>query len=372
MKKKSEPTAGTGSNRRRRHKHRQWFLRQRKKQLRRDMRKRRRAGSGPRPLSGLHLNAHTKRSVSSDKEQKITIRLPAVLDFDENYEQTASHFAVLREAIHKRKKIRSLDFSSIESISPSAALVLASEVDQWNQQVGRRLRANLPSWEDDIKRLLCQMGYFELLELEKPEEAWPTKSITFLKFKRGQTSAENSGQLAKQLRVEIETLVEQRIKKHFLFEGLSEAITNVGQHAYRDEVDFRRKQWWLSASYDEDKRKLCVIFYDQGDGIPVTLPRYRFFELIKDVFNSWTDSQKIEAATQIGRSASGLEERGKGLQNLVEFAKVHSIGKLSIFSLQGMYVQSYTNDGTNATQTSARKDFSNSIGGTLIEWSVTL
>jgi hypothetical protein len=265
-----------------------------------------------------------------------------------------------------------LDFSSIESISPSAALVLASEVDQWNQQVGRRLRANLPSWEDDIKRLLCQMGYFELLELEKPEEAWPTKSITFLKFKRGQTSAENSGQLAKQLRVEIETLVEQRIKKHFLFEGLSEAITNVGQHAYRDEVDFRRKQWWLSASYDEDKRKLCVIFYDQGDGIPVTLPRYRFFELIKDVFNSWTDSQKIEAATQIGRSASGLEERGKGLQNLVEFAKVHSIGKLSIFSLQGMYVQSYTNDGTNATQTSARKDFSNSIGGTLIEWSVTL
>jgi hypothetical protein len=200
----------------------------------------------------------------------------------------------------------------------------------------------------------------------------PAKKTTFLPFKRGQANAENSGQLAKQLRVEIETLVEQRIKKHFLFEGLSEAITNVGQHAYRDEVDYRRKQWWLSASYDEDERKLCVTFYDQGDGIPETLPRYRFFEAIKDVFNSWTDSQKIEAATQIGRSASGLQERGKGLQNLVEFAKVHSVGKLSIYSLQGLYVQSYSNDGTNATQTSARKDFDISIGGTLIEWSVTL
>jgi anti-anti-sigma regulatory factor len=175
MKTSEATTPRSGGNRRRRHKRRQWLLRQRKKQLRRDMRMRRRAGSGPRPLSGLHLNTHTKGSVSADKEQKITIQLPAVLDFDENYEQTASHFAVLREAIHNRKRIRNLDFSSIESISPSAALVLASEVDQWNQQVGMRLRANLPSWKDDIKRLLCQMGYFELLQLEKPVEACPRK-----------------------------------------------------------------------------------------------------------------------------------------------------------------------------------------------------
>ena len=133
-----------------------------------------------------------------------------------------------------------------------------------------------------------------------------------------------------------------------------------------------RKQWWLSASYDADARRLCVTFYDQGHGIPKTLPRSHWFEAIKDTFNSWTDSQKIEAATGIGRSSSGMEERGKGLQNLVEFAKVHSIGRLSIYSLHGMYSQSFTNDGKGMVQASARRDFDNSIGGTLIEWSVNL
>jgi len=359
-------------NRRHRQKHRQWLLRQRKKQMRIRMRIKRRANSGARRLSGLHLNAHTKTSVSSDKKSNITVILPAVLDFDENYERTASHFAVLREAIQDNKRIRRIDFGGIQSISPSAALVLASEVDRWNQQVGGRLKADVSSWKDDIKRLLCQMGYFELLHLDKPIEAWPAKNTTFLPFKRGQANSENSGQLAKQLRMEIETIVEQRIKRHFLFEGLSEAMTNVGQHAYRDEIDNSRKQWWLSASYDEDEQKLCVTFYDQGDGIPKTLPRSGFFETVKDVFNTWTDSQKIEAATQIGRSGSGLKERGKGLQNLVEFAKVHSVGKLTIYSLHGMYVQSYKNDGKKVMQTAARKDFDNSIGGTLIEWSVTL
>ena len=216
------------------------------------------------------------------------------------------------------------------------------------------------------------MGYFELLHLERPETEWPQKSTTFLPFKRGQAKAENSGDLAKQLRIEVEELVGQRIKRHFLFEGLSEAITNVGQHAYRDVADYRRKQWWLSASFNAESRHLCVTFYDQGDGIPHTLPRSRWFEVIQDVFNSWPDSRKIQAATDIGRSSSGLDERGKGLQDLVEFARAHAAGRLSIYSLRGMYLQSFTNDGTKVAQDCERRDFENSIGGTLIEWSVTL
>lgn len=368
---KIRPVIRKSRNHFRRQKRRCWLLRRRIKQLRRKRRKNGGSSGSPR-LAGLHLNAHTKANVSADKERSLTICLPERMDFQDNYEQTASHFAVLREAIYSKKRIKTLDFSRIEHISTSAALVLASEVDQWNQQTKSRLKANLPSWKEDIKRLLCQMGYFELLHLEKPSTEWPQKKTTFIPFKRGQAKAENSGQLAKRLRVEIEALVGHRIKRHFLFEGLSEAITNVGQHAYRDVGDCRRKQWWLSASYNAETRLLCVTFYDQGDGIPRTLPRSRWFEVAKDVFNSWTDSQKIQAATDIGRSSSGMEERGKGLQNLVEFAKAHSSGRLSIYSLCGMYLQSFSNDGSVCKQTSARRDFENSIGGTLIEWSVNL
>lgn len=359
-------------NRYRKQKQKAWLLRQRPKNLRRRNRFKRRNSSGTRPLSGIHLNDHTKSSVSVDIEQKLTIKLPEQLNFETNFEETISHFGLLREAIYSRKRIKSLDFSKIRHISPSAALVLASEVDQWNQRVGGRLRANLPTWNEDIKRLLCQMGYFELLNLEKPETAWPQKSMTFLPFKRGEVVKQNGGQLAKQLRIEIESLVAQRIKKHFLFEGLSEAITNVGQHAYREVADYRRKQWWLSASFDCDSRVLRVIFYDQGDGIPKTLPRAHFFEVMKSLFNTWSDSQKIQAAMDVGRTSSGKVERGKGLQNFVEFAKAHSQGTLAIYSLNGCLRQKYSNDGVTQSLESERYDFENSIGGTLIEWSVIL
>lgn len=353
-------------------------MRQREKQLWRKNRKKRRGTVSFRPQSRLHLNTHTKHHVNSDKELKLTIELPERLDFDSNYEETASHFAALREAVHKGIRIKNLDFSRIRYISPSAALVLASEVDQWNQRIGGRLKANLPSWDEDIKRLLCQMGYFELLKLERPEAAWPVKSNTFLQFKRGQSfkhgqeNKEDGGQLAKQLRMEIESIVGQTIKKCFLFEGLSEAITNVGQHAYPGVIDYTQKRWWLSASYDADERKLSVTFYDQGEGIPKTLPRFTLLEFIKDFSVSWPDSQKISAAMDVGRTSSRLAERGKGLQNLIEFAKAHRHGSISIYSLRGLYNQVFTNDGNTQTHDKTHRDFENSIGGTLVEWSVNL
>jgi hypothetical protein len=297
--------------------------------------------------------------------------MPERLDFESNYEETVSHFAVLREAVQKGKRVSNLNFSRIRQISTSAALVLASEVDRWNQRLSGKLHANLPSWDEGIKRLLCQMGYFELLNLEKPQIPWPESNITFLPFKRGQVSEKDGGQLAKQLRIEIENMVGQKIKKHFLFEGLSEAITNVGQHAYRDDGDYCKKQWWVSASFDAGNRKLCVTFYDQGHGIPYTLPRSKFFELMKDAFNKWHDSEKIKAAMEIGRTSSGLAERGKGLQNLIEFAKAHRNGSLSIYSLKGVFMQRFTDGDSKPTELIIR-DYENSIGGTLIEWSVDL
>ena len=187
-------------------------------------------------------------------------------------------------------------------------------------------------------------------------------------------SKKDGGELAKQLRIEIETIVGERIKKHFLFEGLSEAITNVGQHAYPNANDFLLQQWWLSASYDSANKKLGVTFYDQGAGIPKTLPRAYFFGLIKNVLEylSWSDSKKIEAAMETGRTSTGRSERGKGLQNLIEFAKSHLEGQLSIYSLHGMYRQCFTFVGNEQKTNSIRRDHNTSIGGTLIEWSVKL
>jgi hypothetical protein len=317
------------------------------------------------------LNKYTASSVKLTASCKLCIDLPSRLDFEDNYEKTASHFALLRDSIREDRPIEHLRFDKLNYISPSAALVLASEVDRWNQKVHGRLKARLRSWNESVKRLLCQMGYFELLNLPRPKTPLADGNTTFLRFKRG-CAGEDGGALARQLRMEIEQIVGAPIQKHFLFEGLSEAITNVGQHAYQNVSEMNWKQWWLSASYQREDRKLCVTFYDQGDGIPQTLPHAHFFELFKDLFHSWSDSQKIEAAMEVGRSSTRRIGRGLGLQNLEEFAKAHKNGQLSIYSLCGMYRLNFAVDENAPINLTSRRDFELSIGGTLIEWSVTL
>jgi len=91
-------------------------------------------------------NEHTRDSVAYNRDRSLEIALPARLDFEENYEATASHFKTLRNASVDRRRIKELWFDRIEFISPAAALVLASEVDRWNQRVKGKLRAKVDTW----------------------------------------------------------------------------------------------------------------------------------------------------------------------------------------------------------------------------------
>ena len=363
-------------NKGRRHKRKLWLLRRAKKLLRqRGARKNITARKLAKLINALGIDGTNIHNVGYGiAEKRLVLILPEELDFEENYETTASHFRILRKAVETGTKIRRIDFSRIQKLSTAAALVLASTVDQWKDRVKGKLKAELPTWGKDVTRLLCQMGYFELLELRRPNQAMEEGGgITYLPFLKGRVGEDEPGEKAKHLRIEIEKIVGEKIKKHLLFEGISEAITNVCQHAYEGVRDEKRKCWWLSASYDDTTRELRITFYDKGFGIPKTLPAHKEFEIIREFFNLWKDSRKVMAAMEIGRTASGLSERGKGLQNLIEFAKAHSRGSLRVTSLRGSYEERYksTPDG-HATPRINRKDFRCSIGGTLIEWSVIL
>jgi hypothetical protein len=294
------------------------------------------------------------------------------LDFESNYEVTVTKLRGVRSAANGTRRLRRLLFHELKHISPSAALVLASEVDCWNQKVGGKLKADIDSWHPDVKVLLCQMGYFELLGIERPSDQTINTKTVFLQFKRGQVGEGNGGELARQLRKEIEVIVGEKIKKHLLFEGLSEAITNAGQHAYRQRDSQQIKQWWLSGSYDKENHMLSVMFYDHGVGIPATLPSWKLFEKIKTAFHSWNDSQKIEAAMEAGRSSTGLSERGKGLQNFIEFAQAYEEGALSIYSSKGLYRMNFSKSNPALKANHLRSNFPESINGTLIEWSVRI
>jgi hypothetical protein len=308
------------------------------------------------------------------ENNSIDVVLPKNLNFEEDYEITASHFRVVRRAVENGIKIRRIDFSQLREMSTSAALVLASTVDQWKIRVKGRLKADLPTWDKGVLSLLYQMGYFELLGLPLPkEEKLPSSSIQFLKFTRGQVGSNDPGMIALNMRKSIEEIVGGQIKRPQLFEGLSEAITNVCHHAYTDIQDDKRKYWWVSASFDRECKELKITFYDKGVGIPRTLPAHDLFEMIRQLFWSWGDSQKIEAAMELGRTSTERAERGKGLQNLVRFAQAHTKGRIRIYSIKGGYEESFEIVDNGVKRGSRRLgDYRTSIGSTLIEWSVRL
>lgn len=307
------------------------------------------------------------------------IYLPKHLDFLENYENTANYFHSVRKVVSDKKKLKSLDFSKIRNISPSAALALASEVDCWNQAVGGRLRADTESWHPDIQRWLEQMGYFELLDLPRPPEHLKEGNTIFTRFYRGGSEIADKGEVAKTLRENIEAIVGRKMQNHtLLFTGLTEAITNVGQHAYYDskKKPYGNKPWWLSASWNKKTRRLCVTFYDHGVGIPETLPKNPLFKKMIDWNIENNDSRKIAAAMEAKRTSTKQPERGLGLQDLVHFAKASADGQLRIYSKRGKFQMAWKGGNLNGEfsedLTESKEEFKNSIGGTLIEWSVVL
>jgi hypothetical protein len=312
----------------------------------------------------LLVNRHNPEQ-RQPKNRKVDIHLHERIDLEENYERTITDLTNVRRAVANGVNIPDLDFSRLGYISPSAALLLASEVDSWKAAIkGRRgrLRAKTDTWTPSVKKLLCQMGFFELLGMKRPEDPGIPINTTFLPFiRRNVTDARTSaGEMAKELRKQIESVAGVEIVKQLLFEGLSEAITNVSQHAYSPTDHVR--DWWMSGAID--KGLVIVSFYDHGRTIPGTLPASKIFEKIKDRFGGWNDGEKIRAAMEVGRSSTGIEGRGKGLQNFLQIIRHYPGSRLRIFSNRGRLTVSNTPSGLVFESGVAESP----LLGTLIEW----
>ena len=302
---------------------------------------------------------------------KSKIILPKNLDYTGNYEKTAKHFRLIRESVRGNNVLKTIDFSKIRSVSTSAALVLASEVDCWNEIVSGSLVANVETWNTGIKNLLGQMGYFDLLNLPNIDYS-STGNTVFIKFQRGYKKLFKEGEVYKHLKNEIERIVGNSIEhNNNLYDGLAEAITNVSHHAYDAQKGFfENKPWWVSGSFHKKTRKLCVTFYDQGIGIPKSLSQSPFYKRIINFITEHNDSKKIAAAMKYKRTSTRKSERGLGLKDLETFAEQFENGCLSIYSGKGSYRNRYSKNKLS----SYSRPFENntSIGGTLIEWSVIL
>lgn len=154
-----------------------------------------------------------------------------------------------------------------------------------------------------------------------------------------------------------------------LFTGITEAMTNVINHAYglerNDGLDANDnlKEWWMFSQ--EKDGYLSVSFCDLGAGIPRTLPIKHpslWKRLLK--FGKSSDANAIDYAVRDSKSRTKKTYRGHGLGQIMRVCE----------SMEGAQVIIFSNKGalTRINRHKKLYSFPDSILGTLICWKVPL
>lgn len=308
----------------------------------------------------------------------MTILCPENFSLDSNFKEVINILEKIRfYSQRQRNEKMYIDLSGIKELSPPAALILAAEFDRWNRGVLTRKRkfrivVDLEEWTPKVRRLLADMGFFELLNLNYREDMAKKDSkntdVRYVKFRTG-TNAD--GKVIRSLRVDdLEPIMGPIPRRTQFYAAVTEAMTNVVHHSGNKNEE---KRWWLSASYNARTREIRVMIYDQGVGIPKTLPR-KFQEQLRRLLPAAAQedhARMIEAAHELFRTGTGMDHRGHGLQRDIRgyFDRVGCEGHYRVTSLRGRYVYERRPDGrTNADAASLPVP----LKGTLIEWKLSL
>lgn len=307
----------------------------------------------------------------ADNRWHDVLEAPETLSLTSNFASTLGFVYAARQLLFCRptRSTRNpwrLDFAGIRRVGPAAALVLAAELDRWTQLYGRPPRPLIETWQPSVKSVFHDLGLMPLLglpQIDVPQEN-DRPSLKFLPFRSGNLTR---GQDAERLRADLEGLAGRRIAApKAIYGALCEAMTNTLQHAYKLPdaawpAPYHRC-WWAAGAYDEESKTLHFFMYDQGVGIPRTLPRSTWWEQIRAGRIEWTDAAMIEGAIELRRSSTSIPGRGRGLDEIVSFIDDEGRGQLRIISGNGEF--RYSARGRTSRTLPAR------LIGTLIEWEI--
>lgn len=306
---------------------------------------------------------------------------PGHFSLYENFEATWAFLLDLREitTVSKHLVVKGervpfyANLAAIERIDAASGLVLAAEVDRWSRMRYGPIITHDHLWEPQVSDFFHHAGLFDLLRLDpetKPSSAAGPSEIP-LKY---QTGTIVEGESADELRQALEKLCGQSIgPRRNVYDALSEAMTNVAHHAYPPDVKrwpwVPVRRWWMGGSWSPEEKRVKVQMYDQGVGIPRTLPKSSHWTEVLPILGridrERTDAGMIEAAMDYGRTSTGEIGRGKGLAQMAEWTRTTGKGALTIMSGQG--VVSFL-PGRNPV----RRHLPTEFRGTLVEWEVCL
>lgn len=271
----------------------------------------------------------------------------------------------LRRRIGIKRKSVCLDFSRTEKMIADGTLLFLAELRRLIRYVqGTVAIGYAPPKNDKVAQVLQQIGLCDLLGVVTEVEPKDDDVVGWRYAQGSQVEGQKYEDILAEYDGEIALALQEK-----LFTGITEAMTNVINHAYdltRDDglnVDDDAKEWWMFSQ--EKDGFLSVAFCDLGAGIPRTLPikHAGLWNRIKKLGKS-TDADAIDYAVRDSTSRTNEGHRGHGLGQIIRVVESMVGAQVAIYSNQGTYVRL---DGTKKLHL-----HSDSILGTLIFWKVPL
>jgi hypothetical protein len=303
---------------------------------------------------------------------------PKLFSLSKNFSETLAFIYDFKMHFSRRKPLMCEDgisrrtyaeFAEIESIEPGAGLVLAAEIHRYSQTRPGKIQVHDHQWNAGVRDYFVDAGLFELLSID-PHDIEPRGSPGSRKTLRYQSGLKSNGNDVKALRQRLQDLAGQPVGGRILvYNAIAEALKNV-EHAYprwfRSWPYTSSRRWWTSGFWDPSSKTVGLQLYDQGAGIPRTLPRQtQFRKLLKILDPERNDSGLIAAAMEYGRTSTGQSGRGKGLAEMADWIESSGSGFLRILSGRGEVT--YKPGGAIS-----KREYDATFDGTLVQWELSL
>lgn len=294
---------------------------------------------------------------SSNRTKQVIIQFPECISIVNK--KFRSQLLDALKSIHSRdvhKESIILDFRNVKILYPDGAIYLIHRLDKiYNKELVRGRSSYTPT----VRAMLSKLGIHKLMKIKEYKTVNSKPMVERWHFIEG-INAE-LGVKYDEIEQQINKIVKDKKSKMILHNAISEAITNVINHAY-DANDVYKK-WLLFFALAPEDNCCFIVLSDLGKTIPATIPvtwKEKVMNL-NDLVLSKNDSQLIELATKLHKSSTGLNYRGKGFTDIMQVEEKLDGSKVMVVSRKGAW-----------SSVDGHKDFPEAITGTTVSWSLPL